>query len=174
MKILLSTFLVTLCCLSLRAQTNSVNRTLLLATNNSITYFPKDAGILIKIPGYKSQPKFCEKMISFNETQKWEVKKLLDRYFAFCTALRETDAKFFSKSLGNIRQPHDGWKWAVGMEATIYISQEGKPLLILESKDALTEISSVLVLDSNEVHNVIELIQMIPDMEKESAGDPLK
>jgi hypothetical protein len=162
-----------LCCLSLWAQTNVVNKTLPFATNYSIAYFPKDAGILIKIPDYKSESKF-PKLISFSEAQKWEVKKLIDKYFSYSTVFRENNIKSFSKSIGSIPQPKEDWKWAVGMEATIYVSEVGKSLLILESKSALTQELSVFVLDSDDALKIVDLIKMIPDMEKESLPEPSK
>ena len=160
-------------CLSSWAQTNVVKRTLPFATDHSITYFPKDSGILIRSPNYKSKIKL-PKTFSFNETQKWDIIKLLEKYSSFSMALEENDMKFFSKSLGSIPQASENVKWAIGLDATIYVSQEGKALLVLESKTKLTETSSVIVLDASEVHYLIELIKMIPDMQKELSTDQSK
>ena len=158
-----------MCCLSSGAQTNLVIRTVPFVTNFSITYFPKDAGVLIRIPDYKSKIK-SPKMFSFNETQKWDILRLLEKYSSYSHALEDNEMKFFSKSLGNIPEAIEGMKWAIGLDATVYVSQEGKTLLVLESKNKLMGSSDVIILDWNETYQVREFIKMIPDMQKEAEG----
>ena len=166
MKKSLLILLIGLCCLSSWAQSNIV-RTVPFVTNYSITYFPKDAGVVIDIPNYKSKLKL-PKSLSFNEVQKWDIERLLEKYFSYSRALEENEMKFFSKSLGSIPEPHDGLKWATGLNATVYVSQEGKALLVLESKSKPMESTDVIVLDWDEVRHVVEFIKMIPDMKKEA------
>jgi hypothetical protein len=167
-------FLAMLCCMATKADTNVVTKKLLLSTNYSITYGRADGGVLILFPDYKSKT-VKQAMISFNETQRWDIMKLLEKYLSFSITLQDNDVKLFSKHLGSIPPVSEDLKCAIGLDATIYVSQEGKSLLILEKSEGfLVKESSFLVLDWDEADNIVQLIKMIPDMHKESSTEPSK
>jgi len=167
-------FMAMLCCTAAKANTNVVTRTLLLSTNYSITYgkaAEKAGGVVwISFPDYKSKG-IQHEIIGFNEMQWFDIMQLLEKYVDLSIALENNDVKTFSKHLGSIPPVSDDLKLAIGLDATIYVSPEGKSLLILEKTQGyLVKESSFLVLDWEQVTGIVDLIKMIPDMQKEADG----
>jgi len=167
-------FMAMLCCVAVKANTNVVTRTLLSSTNYSITFGKVDGKadgvVAIFYPDYKSKG-FQREFINFNVTQRWDMMKLLEKFVDFSITLENNDVKTFSKHLGNIPPVSEELKLAIGLDATIYVSPEGKSLLILEITEGdLVKESRFLVLDREEVESIVDLIKMIPDMQKEADG----
>jgi hypothetical protein len=132
---ILTMILAMFCCITAKADTNAVTKTLLSSTNYSITYRKADGGIVIFSPDYKSKD-FQKGIFSFNEAQRFDIVQLLEKYVDLSIALENNDVKTFSKHLGSIPSVSDGLKLAIGLDATIYVSPEGKSLLILEKRKA--------------------------------------
>jgi hypothetical protein len=167
---MLTMVLAMFCCITAKADTNAVTKTLLSSTNYSITYRKADGGVVIFFPDYKSKG-FQKGIFNFNEAQRFDIVQLLQKYVDLSIALENNDVKTFSKHLGSIPSVSDDLKLAIGLDATIYVSPEGKSLLILEKTEGyLVKDSNFLILDREEVESIVELIKMIPDMKKESDG----
>jgi hypothetical protein len=176
---ILTFFLAMLCCTAAKANTNVVTRTLPFSTNYSITYGnaggKTDGVVVIFFPDYKSKG-FQQREIHFNETQRSDIMRLLEKFVDLSITLENNDVKTFSKHLGSIPTVSEDLKLAIGLDATIYVSSEGKSLLILEKTEGyLVKDSSFLVLDRGETESIVELIKMIPpDLQTESSAKSSK
>lgn len=172
---MLTIILAMLCCIGAKADTNAVTKTLLSSTNYSITFGKAGSGVVIFFPDYKSKG-FQKGILSFNEAQRFDIAQLLEKFVDLSITLENNDVKTFSKHLGSIPSVSDNLKLAIGLDATIYISPEGKSLLILEKTEGyLVKESSFLVLDRGETQSIVELIKMIPpDLKKESSAESSK
>jgi hypothetical protein len=147
------------------AQTNLIKRALPLATNYVLSYFVAERVASVSLPDYKS--KFQEKSFSFHESQKWDVTKSLEKFGTHSIVLEENGVRSFSKSLGSIRPTPQETSSARTFEFTIHVSPEGKSSLIVEHTDGIIGSTGVLVLDWHEARNVVQLIKLLPEIQKE-------
>ena len=158
--------LLLLTCLSAySADTNILTRFLPLNTNCTIKLFAADGGVWLELPNKTSKLNF-PKSLSFHETQAWQLARLLDDFTTFALKLEEHNMKFFNKHLTTITVKDDTAKWARSFDATIYVPEDGRALLVLTSeKFGLPVVSEIF--DYLEARKAIELIKLLPDMQRE-------